>query len=228
MNGAVNLRKRTTKTTTELSNKKIKHKSKTPIILNGIKKSYICMNCTAKFNYKKGLINHKKFCKSNNNLIELPTLNKTKPPIKSLDENKQENVNNNITKPIEESPKVVDEEVTSINNNNNVASKDKEKSEYICNSCGLVCKTKATYTEHSKKHTIRVSKDLIKKYSETYDDVPPIECPICHREQTGARQAWLRHLDTHNSDICLYHCSVCKKAFRRADHRNNHEKRHVK
>lgn len=224
MKVANNLSKRATKTITN------KCKSKTKRIVK--EKSYKCEDCDRIFSYKKALETHEIVCKNkltnnNNNVINVNGLNGS--------EIKAEKSSPTNSKPkekplgIKKQKKSNDSTVTVETNNTNekkVGKKTESKTEYICYSCGLVCKDMITYKEHCKSHITRVPQHIVKKYTDMYD-TPPKECPICHREQRGQKQAWLRHLDTHNSDVALHHCRVCKKGFRRADHRNKHEKRHV-
>lgn len=207
-------------------------KSKTKGKRNVKQKLYSCQDCDRIFTYKKAHESHKIMCKNklmndNNNVTKANGTNgneikkeKLSPASLKLKEKQLETLKSKI------SDNNTEEVKCKSTNEKKVAKKTESKTEYICYSCGLVCKDMIMYKEHCKSHLTRVSQHVVKKYTDMYT-TPPKECPICHREQKGLKQAWLRHLDTHNSDVALHHCRVCKKGFRRADHRNKHEKRHV-
>lgn len=209
-------------------------------------KTYPCDDCDRVFLRKATFQLHEKVCKirlstDNNNVINFrntitttnatnnatttTTATTTVTPSIINDEikvrNDQLSTSNFDKKKKDKSQENVKDNQETVNNK-----KMEQKTEYICYSCGLVCKDLLSYKAHCKTHTTRVSQTVIKKYSEMYSS-PPKECPICNREQKGSKQAWLRHLDTHNSDVPLHYCSICKKGFRRSDHKNKHEKRHL-
>lgn len=97
-----------------------------------------------------------------------------------------------------------------------------------CKKCHQIFTDPTMLARHEKtwhrRKTIQLSPESLKIYDKVFMASNKNICPLCHKPQ--ARMGWKRHLQTHSSEFKFF-CGVCRKGFKRIDHKKAHEKRHI-
>lgn len=100
---------------------------------------------------------------------------------------------------------------------------------FVCKDCHQVFSDRMKFlfhrkSEHGKRRSITLSPESLKIYDKVFMASNTNICPVCQKPQ--ARMGWKRHLQTHSSEFKFF-CGICRKGFKRIDHKKAHEKRHV-
>lgn len=99
---------------------------------------------------------------------------------------------------------------------------------FQCKKCNQIFNDNAMLLRHQKawhkRKTIQLSPESLKIYDRVFMASNKNICPVCQKPQS--RMGWKRHLQTHSTEFRFF-CRVCKKGFKRVDHKKSHEKRHV-